>query len=85
MRTIKKVYRVVACIGRKRIVVWESNTFDARDETASFNAYKDATLAKDKYCLKLWKEGYSCTHDGFYHHIGKNTDAGQIKILRYSI
>ena len=79
-----KVYRVVAIIGRKRNVVYETAAFVETDGTADRNAWKDATRAREKYCMSLWNSGYSVTTDGRYHHIGKNIDGGRIEIFRYT-
>ena len=79
-----KVYRVVACIGRKRNRIYETAPFDTNDGNAYTNAYREAKRAKENYCMKLWHEGYSYTTDGRYHHIGKNIDAGRIEIFLYT-
>lgn len=79
-----KVYRVVACIGRKRNVIWESKVFDTKDGDVYMNEYRNAVRAKNEYCMKLWDEGYSFTNDNRYFHIGKNIDAGRIEIFLYS-
>ena len=79
-----KVYRVVAIIGRKRNVVYETAPFAETDGTADLNAWKDATRAREKHCMSLWNDGYSVTTDGRYHHIGKNIDGGRIEIFRYT-
>ena len=84
MKTTKKVYRVVAHIGRKRNIVWESVVFDANDGVADYAAYKDAVRAKTDHCTKLWRDGFSFTTDGRYHHIGKDIEAGRIEIERCS-
>ena len=80
----KKVYRVVACIGRKRNVIFESTTFDTTDGVADMAAWREAGKAKEQYCKKLWNDGFGVTMDGRYHHIGKNIDGGKIKIFLYS-
>lgn len=79
-----KVYRVVAVIGRKHNVVFESAKFAENDGDADWNAWKDANRARENHCMKLWREGYSVTTDGRYHHIGKNIDGGRIEIFRYT-
>ena len=81
----KKVYRVVACIGKKRNVIWESKPFDTNDGGADMREFRNAEHAKSEHCLKLWREGYSVTADNRYHHIGKNIEAGRIEIFLYSL
>ena len=78
------VYRVIAIIGRKRNVIFESETFMENDGNADWKAWKDARDAREKHCMKLWRDGYSVTTDGRYHHIGKNIDGGRIEIFKYS-
>ena len=80
----KKVYRVVACIGRKRNVIFESKAFDATDGVSDMLAYHEARKAKEQHCMKLWRDGFSYTIDGRYHHIGKNIEGGKIEIFLYS-
>lgn len=80
----KKVYRVVAIIGRKRNIVWESKPFDEKDGDIDYETYYEAVRAKNDHCMKLWNEGYSYTNDGRYHHIGKNIEGGRIEIERCS-
>lgn len=79
-----KVYKVVACIGRKRNVIFESKSFDPTDGCAEYDAFKEAVRAREKYCMDLWRAGYSVTKDGRYYHIGKNIDAGRIEIDVYT-
>lgn len=76
-----KVYRVVACIGRKRNRIYETAPFDTNDNDANMKAYRDAKRAKENYCMNLWREGYSYTKDGRYVHIGKNIEAGRVEIF----
>lgn len=80
----KKCYKVVACIGRRRNVIYETAPFNEGDGQASWNAWKDATREKEKYCMSLWAAGFSYTNHGTYHHIGKNIEAGRIQIFMYS-
>ena len=80
----KKVYRVVACIGRKRNVIFESKAFDPQDGAADEGAFKEAFRAREQHCMELWRNGFSVTTDGRYHHIGKNIEAGKIEIFPYS-
>ena len=80
----KKVYRVVACIGRKRNVIWESKAFDPTDGAEDYDAFKAAIHAREQHCMDLWGKGYSVTVGGRYYHIGKNLDAGRIEIFLYS-
>lgn len=79
-----KVYRVVACIGRKRNVIFESKAFKPTDGVADYNAFQTAIRAREEHCMKLWRDGFSCSIDGRYHHIGKNIEAGRIEIFLYS-
>lgn len=76
-----KTYRVVACIGRKRNVIFESKAFDPTDGCADYDAFKEAVRAREQHCMDLWGKGFSVTNDGRYHHIGKNIDAGRIEIV----
>ena len=76
-----KVYRVVAVIGRKRNVVFQSKAFDPTDGCADYEAFKEAIRAREQHCMDLWGKGFSVTTDGRYHHIGKNIDAGKIEIF----
>lgn len=76
-----KVYRVVACIGRKRNVIFESKAFDPTDGCADYDAFKETVRAREQHCMDLWGKGFSVTPDGRYHHIGKNIDAGRIEIV----
>lgn len=76
-----KVYRVVAVIGRKRNVVFQSKEFDPTDGCADYEAFKEAIRAREQHCMDLWGNGFSVTTDGRYHHIGKNIDAGKIEIF----
>lgn len=84
MKRTKKVYRVVATIGRKVNVIWESKPFDVTNGDVDMNEYRNAVREKSKYCMKLYADGYSYTNDGRYFHIGKNIDAGRIEIFLYS-
>lgn len=77
----KKVYRVIARIGRKRNVIWESDAFDPTDGCVDYYNYKQALKARENHCMGLWRDGYSVTIDGRYHHIGKNLDGGHIEIV----
>lgn len=47
-----KFYRVVAVIGRKRNVIYETAPFAETDGTADWNAYKEAAAARSKHCSK---------------------------------
>lgn len=76
-----KVYRVIAIIGRKRNVIFETKAFDATDGCADYDAFKAAIRFREQYCMDLWGKGYSVTTDGRYHHIGKNLDAGKIEVI----
>lgn len=76
-----KVYRVVACIGRKRNVIFESKEFDPSDGLADYEAFKETVRAREEHCMELWGLGYSVTADGRYHHIKKNWNAGRIDIV----
>lgn len=80
----KKVYRVVACIGRKRNTIYETKPFDTNDGNADWKAYSEARQEREKYCRKLWRDGFSYSTDGRYHHIGKNIEGGKIEIFLYS-
>lgn len=80
----KKVYSVVACIGRKRNIIFQSAPFDTKDGVSHMNAYNEARKAKEQHCMKLWRDGFSYTTDGRYHHIGKNIEGGKIEIFLYS-
>ena len=76
-----KTYRVVACIGRKRNVIFESKAFDPTDGCADYDAFKETVRAREQHCMDLWGNGFSVTNDGRYHHFGKNIDAGRIEIV----
>ena len=80
----KKVYRVVAVIGRKSNIVFESSPFDASDGRADYNAFRQAIKEKDDHCLSLWREGYVLTWHGDYLHPEKNINGGRIEIIRCS-
>ena len=77
----KKIYRVIACIGRKRNIIFESKAFDPADGCADYDAFKEAIHAREQHCMELWSNGFSVTTDGRYHHIGKNIDAGRIDVI----
>lgn len=83
-KSTQKVYRVVAVIGRKHNIVFESPVFDSMDGCADYDAYKAAVRAREQHCMDLWGKGYSVTTTGRYHHIGKNLDGGRIEIFLYS-
>lgn len=80
MNTSKKVYKVVAVIGRKRETIFKSASFNPADGLEDYNAYKSAVRAREEHCMALWGNGYSVTTDGRYQHIGKNINAGRIEI-----
>lgn len=80
----KKLYKVVAVIGRRHNIIYQTKPFDTNDGKASYAARQEARQEMEKYCAKLWDEGYSRTIDGRYHHIGKNLDGGKIDIYLYS-
>ena len=76
-----KVYRVVAYIGRKRNIIFESKAFDPADGCADYDAFKEAIHAREQECMKLWAAGFSVTTDGRYYHNGQNIDAGRIDVI----
>lgn len=76
-----KVYRVIACIGRKRNIIFESKEFDPANGCADYDAFKETIRAREQHCMDLWGAGYSVTNDGRYFHYRKNLDAGRIEIF----
>ena len=76
-----KVYRVIARIGRKRNVVFESKPFDPADGCADYEMFKEAVRAREQHCMELWGKGFSVTNDGRLYHNVKNIDAGRIEII----
>lgn len=76
-----KVYRVVACIGRKRNIVFESKEFDPTDGCADYEAFKETVRAREKHCMDLWGKGYSVNAKGRFYHPEKNIDAGRIELI----
>lgn len=80
----KKLYRVVAVIGRKRNTIYETEPFDISDGNADYWAWKQARKAREEYTCGLWSAGYSVTTDGSYIHIGKGINAGRIEVCMYN-
>ena len=76
-----KVYRVIACIGRKRNIVFESKAFDPADGCADYDAFKEAVQAREKHCMGLWGKGYSVNANGRFYHPEKKIDAGRIELI----
>ena len=76
-----KVYRVIARIGRKCNVVFESKPFDPAEGCADYETFRETVRAREKHCMDLWGKGFSVTTDGRFYHNGKNIDAGRIEII----
>lgn len=83
-KTKSKVYRVIARIGRKRTVIFESEEFNPADGCSDYYAYKETVRAREQYCMALWGQGFSVTNDGRYIDTHRNIEAGRIEICLYS-
>ena len=77
-----KVYRVVAIIGRKRNIVFESKPFDESDGEADMQAFRDARKAKEKYRMSLLADGYYVTNSGNFYHPQRKIDGGRFEVVR---
>ena len=78
-----RIYKVVAVIGRKHNIIYETKPFDMNDGHSASVARQEANQERSKYCQELWDKGYSLSIDGRYHHIGKNLEAGRIEVYLY--
>lgn len=76
-----KVYRVIACIGRKRNVIFETKEFDTADGYADYFAFRKAFRTREDYCMKLWGDGFTIGTDGCFHNNQRNINAGRIDIV----
>ena len=52
-----KVYRVIAIMGRKRNILWESAEFDGTDGTAEYVAFKQALREREKCSMRFLLAG----------------------------